>query len=230
MPRLTAVATQTLDRVVEYFALDPRGLYPPHYRRMPVEIANKGRGDLALLFKDLGLTTGVEVGVEEGHYSEILCRRNPGVHLYCVDPWQAYAGYREHIDQVKLDGFHDAVVERMRPFGATIVRKFSVEAAKDFSDGSLDFVYIDAAHDFFSVVDDLRAWLPKVRSGGCISGHDYARRTDQHGTQRYTVHVSEVIDAYTAATHQRPWFILGRKAVLDGETRDRPRSWFWVVS
>lgn len=48
----------------------------------------------------------------------------------------------------------------------------SIEAAKDFEDGSIDFVYIDAAHDFDSVVADIRAWYPKVAKGGCLAGHD----------------------------------------------------------
>ena len=217
-----------LDRVLEYFKIDPTGI-DTRLRRMPIEIPNVGRGDLALLFAHLGYTTGVEVGVEEGAYSEMLCRRNPGVHLFCVDPWQAYSGYREHVNQAVLDAFHDAVVDRMTPFHATIVRKFSVDAAKDFADQSLDFVYLDGNHDFFHVTDDLRAWLPKLKAGGIISGHDYCRRTDQHRTQRYTVHVAEVIDAFTAATHVNPWFVLGRKAIVEGEARDRPRSWSWMV-
>src|SRR4029079_4229281 len=93
-------------------------------------------------FKEL-----VEVGVEEGHYSDIIARRNPQAHLSCVDPWKAYDGYREHVSQSKLAAFHDAVVARMQPFGATVIRKFSVDAAKDFADGSLDAVYLDGNHD-----------------------------------------------------------------------------------
>ena len=38
--------------------------------------------------------------------------------------------------------------------------------------GSLDFVFIDAEHTFEAVVSDIRAWLPKVKHGGCIAGHD----------------------------------------------------------
>src|SRR6185436_3583866 len=108
--RLTAVATQTLDQVIEYFKLDPRGLYPPNYRKMPVEIPNTGRGDLALFFAHAGFKELVEVGVKEGHYSDIIARRIPQAHLSCVDPWKAYDGYREHVSQSKLDAFHDAVV------------------------------------------------------------------------------------------------------------------------
>lgn len=226
---MSEAETQTLNGVVEYFKLDPRGLYPPVTRRLPIEIPNTGRGDLALLFKHLGFKVGAEIGVELGHYSEILARRNPGVHLYCVDAWQTWESYREHVRQAKLDAYYEQVVERMKPFNATVIRKFSVDAAKDFKDRSLDFCYVDAAHDFLSVTMDLVSWLPKLRSGAVIGGHDFCRRTDMHGKQRYVVHVEEVIMAWTQAHHVAPWFLLGRKECVEGETRDRPRSWFWVV-
>lgn len=53
------------------------------------------------------------------------------------------------------------------------VQSDSVTASQRYSDGSLDFVFIDAAHDFHSVVGDIRAWWPKVRIGGWIGGHDF---------------------------------------------------------
>jgi len=53
------------------------------------------------------------------------------------------------------------------------IRKTSVEAAKDFADGSLDAVYIDAEHDEDSVREDIRTWRPKLKRGGILSGHDF---------------------------------------------------------
>ncbi len=41
------------------------------------------------------------------------------------------------------------------------------------ADQSLDFVYLDARHDFQGVFSDLIAWWPKLRIGGVIAGHDY---------------------------------------------------------
>lgn len=49
----------------------------------------------------------------------------------------------------------------------------STEASKMYEDGSLDFVYIDADHSYESVKEDIAHWLPKVKSGGTIAGHDY---------------------------------------------------------
>lgn len=49
----------------------------------------------------------------------------------------------------------------------------SVEAAAMFGGGVIDFVFIDAAHDEASVRADIAAWLPRVRPGGVLAGHDY---------------------------------------------------------
>ncbi|NIV98148.1 class I SAM-dependent methyltransferase, partial [Candidatus Saccharibacteria bacterium] len=53
------------------------------------------------------------------------------------------------------------------------IKKTSMEAVKQFEDYSLDFVYIDAAHDFNNIMLDLIKWVPKVKIGGAVCGHDY---------------------------------------------------------
>jgi predicted O-methyltransferase YrrM len=56
-----------------------------------------------------------------------------------------------------------------------VIQAESVQAAAQIEDGSIDWVFIDALHDYRSVRDDIRAWAPKVKTGGLISGHDYGR-------------------------------------------------------
>lgn len=56
---------------------------------------------------------------------------------------------------------------------AELHQRVSWEAADSFADGSVDFVFIDASHDYESVSKDLAAWWPKVKPGGMFAGHDY---------------------------------------------------------
>jgi len=192
--------------------------------QMPIEIPNTNRKDLASLFGELGYKKGAEIGTERGVYSDQLCARNPGLHLYCIDAWQCYSGYREHVTQEKLDDFVEETKERLAKYHVDLIRKFSVAAATDFDDNSLDFVYIDANHRFQDVINDICYWLPKVRQGGILSGHDFVKRNNP----AYQCHVVEAVSGYTAAYRIRPWFIMGRKEVRENEHRDKPRSWLWV--
>lgn len=192
--------------------------------RQPIEIPNRDRNDLAALFGVLGLCRGAEIGTEQGAYAEVLCTRNPGLRLICVDPWQTYPTYREHVTQSKLDDFFAQTQARLAPYGVEFLRLFSVEAAQGVPNGSLDFVYIDANHTLPYVIQDLVAWVPKVRSGGIVAGHDFCRRRPGP----YQCHVVEAITAWTQSYHVAPWFVVGEKTAREGHKRDRPRSWFWV--
>jgi cephalosporin hydroxylase len=49
----------------------------------------------------------------------------------------------------------------------------SMAASRLFADASIDWVHLDARHDYTNVTADIRAWLPKVKSGGWLSGDDY---------------------------------------------------------
>lgn len=54
-----------------------------------------------------------------------------------------------------------------------VVELPSVEAARRYANKSLDFVFIDAGHDEDEVRADIKAWLPKIKPGGVLAGHDY---------------------------------------------------------
>lgn len=209
----------TLDRI--------RELWPqiPTEGASPREIPNTDRWhSLTQLFTDLNFTVGAEIGTERGIFAKRMCHINPNLKLYCIDPWQAYRGYREHVSQPKLDDFYETAKERLAPYDCELIRKFSIDASKDFKDGSLDYVYIDGNHNLLHVIQDLWYWTPKVRRGGLCVGHDYIKRKNYS----YGMHVVEAVNAYVSAFDIKPLLILGRKEFIEGELRDKPRSWMFV--
>jgi len=192
-------------------------------KRSPIELPNAGRDTLARWFYVWGFTRGAEIGVERGMYSEVLCRANPNLSLYGIDSWAPYSHYRDHVSAPKLEGFYQEAAQRLAPYHATLLRKFSVDAARDFKDGELDFVYLDGNHALEHVIADLAAWTPKIRPGGIIAGHDYSRYKLPN-----QIHVVQAVTAWTSAKEISPWFLLGSQAKDETHPRDAARSWCWV--
>lgn len=222
MPEATHPKIDTNSTTLEYI-LNKFNLSFDDKTRLPIEIPNVGRDNLPGLFNELGYKTGAEIGVLDGEFSEQLCQANSKLKLYGVDPWEQIGDFHDY-DQGRLDRAYATTKQRLSKYSCEIIKKTSMDAIKDFENGSLDFVYLDADHSFQNVVNDVCEWIKKVKLGGIISGHDFRRYSDERG--RY--HVPEAISGYTVAYHIRPWFVLGRKKAVEGEIRDKDRSWMWV--
>jgi GR25 family glycosyltransferase involved in LPS biosynthesis len=54
-----------------------------------------------------------------------------------------------------------------------IIKDTSHNAANQFSNGSIDYIMLDAGHSYEDVRDDIHFWYNKVKPGGTISGDDY---------------------------------------------------------
>jgi hypothetical protein len=160
--------------------------FNPGNQPSPVQVKPFTRTDLAKLFSELWFNEGAEIGVFTGEYSIILLRANPSLHLRCVDSWAwSREGEKGHHNTYWASSkvgrprdVHEANFERtkhrLREFPAVqFMRMLSHEAAAQIPDGSLDFVYVDAEHTYEACLADLRAWSPKVKSGGIVSGDDY---------------------------------------------------------
>lgn len=138
----------------------------------------KIREDLPFYLNQKGLTgLGLELGVLRGEFSEHILRYWQGKKLYLVDAWRHISGNIDMNNPDHNGNLDNLAKTYMKAYGffqrATIIRELSVEASELFKDGSLDFIYIDAAHDYENVRADLNVWYPKIKVGGIISGHDY---------------------------------------------------------
>ncbi|MEE9280528.1 MAG: class I SAM-dependent methyltransferase [Myxococcota bacterium] len=99
-----------------------------------------------------------EVGTYSGYTAAHLLR-------YCPQIKRLYA-----IDLTEPDPGFDLITHLER---AELILGDSAECAKRFADTYFDLVFIDADHSEAAVLGDLKAWVPKVKPGGLITGHDY---------------------------------------------------------
>ena len=162
----------------------------------------KDRDELPVVLNHRGLLGwGVEIGVKTGAYSDLLLKVWKGERLISVDPWledapESYVD-RANVPQTRQNEFYEMTRHRLSVHGerSVIWRKTSAEAAKDVERHSLDFVYIDARHDYESVLEDLHLWYDRVRPGGIIAGHDYADGVFEQGV----FGVKRAVDEFFAA-------------------------------
>jgi len=218
--------TETLAYIYKKFGLD--NCVVGNFPHMPVEIKqNFGRGDLAVLFCELGFRVGVEVGVDEGRYTKTLLNANPKLELYAIDPWKKTESYHIPEGQSGLEVRMKAAFDRLASYkNCEVIRQTSMGAVGRFEDESLDFVYLDGDHEFRSLANDLYEWGRRIRPGGIISGHDF--RTPKDLKIPYE-HVVQCIGGWTSAYRIRPWFVFGMDKDAVGKTLgDTTRSWMWV--
>jgi hypothetical protein len=183
----------------------------------PVIVGPAGRAELVELWKELGFKVGLEVGVQRGDFALEMLKNIPDLKYYGVDAWTCYEGYKDIIasrhGQGSFDRLYEEAKARLEPLGAKLIRKWSTEAAKDFADNSLDFVYIDGNHDFAHTTEDINAWLPKIRPDGMICGHDYARVNKS----TLTIHCKDAVDGWTSS-HGDKLFVFYKQ---------RSPNWLW---
>lgn len=199
----------TLQAIQKRYGVSLTGPYPIRLKA--------GRSDLPKLCRDLGVKRGAEIGVWKGAYSEEFCRALPGAEWLAIDPWAPYADYREKKNDAELIGQAYAEARgRLMPYGATLVKASSVDAAADVPDGSLDVVFIDGNHEAPFVRQDLETWTPKLRSQGLLCGHDYRVPPES----KPFIQVKAAVDQYVSDHSIAPWFIFAG---------DRTPSFMWVV-
>jgi len=130
-----------------------------------------------LMCEKMGYKTGAEIGVDTAKFSAHMLAKTTMGKYYCVDPWPDDFGSNHkpgYFDKAGDNRYQEAL-KNLAPFGnrAVICKGMSVDVSKQIEDESIDFCYIDGDHSLFGIMDDIRAWTPKIRHGGIISGHDY---------------------------------------------------------
>jgi len=130
----------------------------------------------------------VELGTWKGHsisyLGKKLLEQSYDFELYGVDLFNdSYIHTKEgnsHLES-QMKYIYDVYNQNLIDAGVREVIKDikgnTWEVASQFGDNSVDFVFIDADHNYESVKKDILSWLPKMKKGGIMSGHDYFNNT-----------------------------------------------------
>lgn len=118
---------------------------------------------------------GVEIGVKEGRFTLYMLENNPKLEMICIDPWMAQDEGNETYTEWNFNDIYNQYTRAIEPYQdrVTEFRCMSDEAVKFIKPLSLDFCFIDAQHDYDSVLNDIVKWISKIKPGGLLCGHDY---------------------------------------------------------
>lgn len=133
--------------------------------------------------------TGVEVGTHRGATAARLLAEFPGLVLFCVDPYAEYPEdhpYRKSGDGIASLSAQEQEANYRAAKEATsfalcrvlFIRRPSPEAVRYIPAPRFSFVFLDGAHHYEAVRDDIAAWWPRVEAGGVLCGHDLGHPRD----------------------------------------------------
>jgi len=133
---------------------------------------------VAWLITENGVTKLAEIGVYACNLANQILKRLESElkEYYLIDHWKPCEGIgsANFIPAEKWEELYRRACRMQIQFETVkTMRLESTEAAKLFPDGRLDMAFIDASHLYNAVVSDIKAWKPKIKSGGILSGHDY---------------------------------------------------------
>lgn len=125
------------------------------------------------------LICGAEIGVNIGTTAQYILEHNNISKLYAIDPWLSYDEYDDDLNKYGQEEFerrYKTVIELLSKYPqAIIIRKNSIDVDID----NLDFVFVDANHAKKYVLEDIKHWYPKIKTGGVLFGHDFGLQSTQ---------------------------------------------------
>jgi predicted O-methyltransferase YrrM/glycosyltransferase involved in cell wall biosynthesis len=129
-------------------------------------------------------STFVEIGSWMGRSTcclgQLIKDSKKDIKVYAVDTFE---GSEEHGELLKEIREHStSLLEIFKGHTSlcgvdhliTPIKGASLDVVNQFEDQSIDFIFIDASHDYANVLADISAWYPKLKPGGLIAGDDYA--------------------------------------------------------
>lgn len=117
----------------------------------------------------------VEIGCWKGrstiYMADQIKNSKKNIKFYGIDIWEPYI----QGDGVRRGASFEEFLYNIKPVQEYItpIKGSSHDVFEQFADKSIDFLYIDADHNYEFIKKDIELWYPKMKKGGLMGGHDY---------------------------------------------------------
>ena len=110
--------------------------------------------------------------------------------IHAIDKWtnDTWDARGENVYDCFLQNLKDAKIDSI----VNVIKHTTHDASMQFQGRSVDFVYIDAGHDEKDIKEDINDWLPKLKHGGWIGGHDYRYAVERVVNQYFKKSVERI--------------------------------------
>tara|TARA_B100000287_G_scaffold333763_1_gene318936 strand:- start:2272 stop:2829 length:558 start_codon:yes stop_codon:yes gene_type:complete len=114
----------------------------------------------------------IEIGSYMGESTMLFASSQIFKEIHAIEPFAGHEDFNEKYNhnwyRVKKE------FEKNTRFFDNIIHHeaYSYNIVDEFND-DYDFIYIDGSHDYKDIKRDLELYLPKLKKGGIIGGHDY---------------------------------------------------------
>ena len=149
----------------------------PNFRYMRTEsIMMQGLYDLIEYINEISPTKKMKM-VEIGSYlgESTLVFADHFKEVITIDPFlDDYDPNDEACKHVSLSVVHEQFLLNIEgKNNIKHIHKLSDDAIEDLKTQSFDFIYIDGLHTYDQIKKDIENYLPLIKKGGFIAGHDY---------------------------------------------------------
>ena len=152
----------------------------------------------------------VEIGAWKGKsicYAGVeIINSGKNIRLDSVDTWEGSPGepVLMNDESVINKTLYDEFIKNIEPVRRVVtpIKLPSVQAANMYADNSVFFVFIDGSHLYEAVKEDILAWLPKVKSGCFIGGHDIDQTEEFNGVRKA---VDEILGPGNVKIYNKGW-------------------------
>jgi len=123
----------------------------------------------------------VEVGCWFGKSSVYLLEKikeeNVNIIVDFVDTWEGQPNVEFQLNVLKEKDVYAEFLNNIHKadpnYSGQVWKTTSVLAAQEYEDASLDAIFLDDDHRYEFIYAGIQAWLPKVKNGGYLAGHDF---------------------------------------------------------
>ena len=155
-------------------------------------LGEKEENILIYLIKKYNVRIMAEIGIWKSYTLKSILKSDCNKVLqeyWAVDQWKVLGPEHLHMGRVtqeEWDGLYYNSCSCMPFFKQLRVLKLNSEKAsllfnnRFFPGGYFDLVFLDASHFYEDVLRDIKLWVPLIKKGGIISGHDYKINTKKN--------------------------------------------------